>query len=76
MAQQTTVNRRAIAVGGLIAVITLIPLALTATDQIYDTNFYTLWESTAVLAGDHPYRDFFEWGVPLQVVLSMAGQLR
>ena len=71
----TLINRRAIAAGGLIAVITLIPLALTATDQIYDTNFYTLWESTAVLAGDHPYRDFFEWGVPLQVVLSMAGQL-
>jgi hypothetical protein len=74
MAQQT-VNRRAIAAGGLIAVMTLVPLALTATDQIYDTNFYTLWESTAVLAGDHPYRDFFEWGVPLQVLLSMAGQL-
>ena len=75
MAQRTTVNRRAIAVGGLVAALTLLPLALTATDQIYDTNFYTLWESTAVLAGDHPYRDFFEWGVPLQVVLSMAGQV-
>ncbi len=48
---------------------------LTAGHQIFDTNFYTLWEATALLAGDHPYRDFFEWGVPLQALASVAGQI-
>lgn len=50
-------------------------LLLTADYQIYDNNFYTLSEATAILAGEHPYRDFFEWGVPLQAYLSAAGQL-
>jgi hypothetical protein len=53
---------------------TAVVLALTASSQIYDTNFYTLWEATALLAGDHPYRDFFEWGVPLQALASAAAQ--
>ncbi len=48
---------------------------LTAEHQIYDTNFYTLWEATAMLAGDHPYRDFFEWGVPLQALVSLGAQV-
>ena len=50
-------------------------LVLTAGHQIYDTNFYTLWEATALLAGDHPYQDFFEWGAPLQAVVSMCAQV-
>ena len=58
----------------LTAALTALVLAYTARSQIYDTNFYVLWEATALLAGDHPYRDFFEWGVPLQAVLSAAGQ--
>jgi hypothetical protein len=58
----------------LSAALTALVLIYTAGSQIYDTNFYVLWEATALLAGDHPYRDFFEWGVPLQAVLSAAGQ--
>ncbi|MBI4486818.1 MAG: hypothetical protein HY655_12475 [Acidobacteria bacterium] len=49
-------------------------LVLTAGSQIYDTNFYSLWEATALLAGDHPYRDFFEWGIPLQAFVSACAQ--
>ena len=49
----------------------LVPLV---TYQPFDTNFYSLWEATNLLAGDHPYRDFFEWGVPLQAALSAAMQ--
>ena len=48
----------------LVAALNLVVLILTAEQQIYDTNFYSLWEATALLAGDHPYRDFFEWGIP------------
>src|SRR5688572_20048042 len=63
--------------GGLLALVgtlTALVLVLTANRQVYDTNFYSLWEATALLAGDHPYRDFFEWGVPLQAYVSAAAQ--
>ncbi|MBI4486018.1 MAG: hypothetical protein HY655_08415 [Acidobacteria bacterium] len=50
-------------------------LLLTARGQIYDTNFQTLWESTELLAGDHPYRDFYEWGLPLQAAVSAVAQV-
>jgi hypothetical protein len=60
----------AIAVGVLSAVV----LLLTAESQIYDNNLDTLTEATALLRGEHPYRDFFEWGVPLQAVLSAVMQ--
>jgi hypothetical protein len=49
-------------------------LLTTGGAQIVDTNFYTLWEATNLLAGDHPYRDFYEWGVPLQAYVSALGQ--
>ena len=49
-------------------------LVLTAGAQIYDTNFNTLAETPGLLAGDHPYRDFFDWGVPLQAALSATMQ--
>jgi hypothetical protein len=57
-------------VGGLTSLV----LVLTVYDQLHDTNFYSLFEATALLAGDHPYRDFFEWGMPLQVVMSAGAQ--
>jgi hypothetical protein len=60
-------HRRADWIIGAFAAIVLI---LTAEYQIYDTNFYTLAETPGLLAGDHPYRDFFDWGVPLQAALS------
>jgi hypothetical protein len=50
-------------------------LVLTVDHQLFDTNFHTLWEATALFAGDHPYRDFFDWGLPLQAVVSVLGQL-
>jgi hypothetical protein len=57
-----------------IAAATAAVLALMIPGQLFDTNFYTLWEATNLLAGDHPYRDFFEWGVPLQALISAAAQ--
>ena len=57
-----------------IGVLTSVVLAYSVVEQLFDTNFYVLWEATAVLAGDHPYRDFFEWGGPLQAFLSTAAQ--
>jgi hypothetical protein len=50
-------------------------LVITVDSQLFDTNFHTLWEATALFAGDHPYRDFFDWGLPLQAVVSVVGQL-
>ena len=47
------------------AVLTAAVLVLHAGDQIYDSNLLHLFEATALLAGDHPYRDFYEWGAPL-----------
>jgi hypothetical protein len=58
-----------------IAVLSAAVLIVTADDQIYDNNFYTLSEVVNLFAGDHPYRDFFEWGVPLQAALSYLTQL-
>jgi hypothetical protein len=58
----------------LVGALSAIVLILTVKFQVFDTNFYSLWEATALLAGDHPYRDFFEWGIPLQALLSAAVQ--
>jgi hypothetical protein len=49
-------------------------LVLTADYQIYDNNLYTLSEALSLLSGEHPYRDFFEWGVLLQAGLSALMQ--
>ena len=58
----------------LVGVLSAVVLVLTADYQIYDNNLYTLSEATAMLRGEHPYRDFFEWGVPLQAALSTLMQ--
>jgi hypothetical protein len=42
--------------------------------QIYDTNFYVLWEAIALMAGDHPYRDFFQFGSPLLTAVTTLVQ--
>jgi len=62
---------RAVWIVGVLAVSVLV---LTADYQIYDNNFYSLAETPGLLARDHPYRDFFEWGVPLQAALSASMQ--
>jgi hypothetical protein len=59
----------------LVAVLTAVVLILTAGTQIYDSNLYILSEATALLAGDHPYRDFFESGAPLAAYLAAGAQL-
>ncbi len=59
----------------LVGAATAAALMLTVRSQIYDTNFYLLWEAVAILEGDHPYRDFFDWGAPLAAYLSAAMQL-
>jgi hypothetical protein len=59
----------------LVAGLTALVLVLSAGNQIYDTNYDALWEATALLAGDLPYRDFYDWGVPLTGVLSALAQI-
>lgn len=56
------------------AVLTAAVLGLAVKTQIFDTTFYSLWEASALLRGDHPYRDFFEWGIPGQMAVSAAVQ--
>ena len=57
-----------------LGVITSGVLVYSAAEQLFDTNFLFLWEATPVLAGDHPYRDFYEMGWPLMTVISAAVQ--
>jgi hypothetical protein len=57
--------------GGL----TLIVLVATVSNQLYDTNYYALFEATSLLAGDRPYKDFYNWGAPLPAYLSAFGQI-
>src|SRR5690242_16611684 len=58
----------------LVAVLTAAVLSFAVKTQIYDTNFQSLWEGASLLFGDHPYRDFFEWGMPGQMAVSAAAQ--
>ena len=60
--------------GLAVGVATAIVLVVNAREQLYDSNLYLLSEGMALLAGDHPYRDFFEWGTPAGAYLSMAAQ--
>ncbi len=55
--------------------LTAVVLVATVGRQIYDSNVNLLTEATALLAGDHPYRDFFEWGAPLAAYVSAGAQL-
>jgi len=59
----------------IVAAMTASVLILNAGSQIYDSNYYLLSEATSLLAGDNPYRDFFEWGAPLGAYISAGGQL-
>jgi hypothetical protein len=56
------------------ALFTAVVLVIVAQSQMYDTNLHLLVEATSILAGDHPYRDFFEWGAPLAAYLSAGMQ--
>ena len=49
-------------------------LMYAVVEQLFDTNFYVLWEATSLLAGDRPYRDFYQMGWPLLTLLSTAMQ--
>ena len=57
-----------------VGVLTLAVLAYGVVEQVYDTNFYVLWEATAILQGDRPYRDFYLIGWPLVTALSTFAQ--
>jgi hypothetical protein len=59
----------------LVAVLIATVLPLTAAIQIYDSNHYALTEATALLAGDHPYTDFFEVGIPLDAYMAAGMQV-
>lgn len=58
----------------LVGTLTAAVLAYGVVEQVFDTNFYVLWEATALLAGDHPYRDFFQTGWPLLTAVSTLVQ--
>ncbi len=58
----------------LVGTLTTAVLAYGVVEQVFDTNFYVLWEATALLAGDHPYRDFFQTGWPLLTAVSTLVQ--
>ena len=58
----------------VVGVLTLAVLLYSVVEQLFDTNFYFVWQGTALLAGDHPYRDFYEMGSPLTTVTSAAMQ--
>jgi hypothetical protein len=54
----------------VVGVITLAVLMYSVVEQLFDTNFYFVWQATALLAGDRPYRDFYEMGSPLMTLMS------
>jgi hypothetical protein len=58
----------------LVALLAIAVLLYAVVEQVYDANFYVLWEATALLAGDRPYRDFYLAGWPLQTALSTMMQ--
>jgi 4-amino-4-deoxy-L-arabinose transferase-like glycosyltransferase len=58
----------------LVAILSAAVLVVTAGSQIYDSNLFSMSEATSILAGDRPYRDFFESGVPLAAYMSAGAQ--
>jgi len=68
-------RRHRVAVLAGVAVLTTIVLLSNVANRPEDSTFVHLYEATSLLAGDHPYRDFFEWGAPLPMYLSAGGQL-
>ena len=58
----------------IVGVLTLAVLMYSVVEQLFDTNFYFVWQATALLAGDHPYRDFYEMGSPLMTLMSAEMQ--
>lgn len=58
----------------LVGVLTAIVLMTSVGDQIYDSNLAHLSKATALLAGDRPYRDFFDSGAPLPAHMSAVAQ--
>ena len=60
----------------VVGVLTLAVLMYSVVEQLFDTNFYFVWQATALLAGDHPYRDFYEMGSPLMTLECLVGGLR
>src|SRR5262245_19575337 len=67
-----TAHRRVVL---LVSGFTVVVLVLTARSQIFDSNLFSLSEATSILAGDRPYRDFFESGMPLTAYMSAGAQL-
>ena len=58
----------------VVGVLTLAVLMYGVVEQLFDTNFLFVWQGTALLAGDHPYRDFYEMGSPLTTLMSAGMQ--
>ena len=48
---------------------------LTASTQLFDSNFYAMTDAVSLLSGDRIYRDFFEPGVPLAAYTAAAAQV-
>jgi hypothetical protein len=54
---------------------TAVVLGLTASAQLFDSNFYAMSGAVSLLSGDRIYRDFFEPGVPLAAYTAAAAQM-
>ena len=59
---------------GLAAALASVVLWANAPAQFVDSNFLHVSEAVGILAGDHPYRDFFASGTPLAVYASVLAQ--
>jgi hypothetical protein len=64
-----------VVIGAFVAALAALVLILCASGKPDDSAFVYLYETPSILAGDHPYRGFFEWGAPLSAYLSAAAQL-
>ena len=68
-------RRQGLAVLAAAGILSLAVLILTVTTQIFDSNLFAMTGAQSLLAGDWPYRDFFETGIPLATFMAAAGQL-
>jgi hypothetical protein len=71
-AQPSALTRRVTLASIAAAVAVVLPLSVEGRPD--EAMFVHLYEATSILAGDHPYRDFFEWGAPLPAFLSALAQ--
>jgi hypothetical protein len=65
-------HRYVLALAGVLSASVLV---ITSSTQVFDATFFDLSQATSLLAGDRPYRDFYERGMPLAAYLAAGSQL-